>query len=272
VAEVAEVMKRCSKCGAEKPAIIEYFYANKASSDGLQSQCKECRRETHAKRAFDFVSGARERGGGTVYKTCSMCGIEKLATTEFFPINNEASDGLFYWCKECFRDYNAKRRLDPVYKEMERNYQAERRLDPEYRERERDISKAYYKTERGKISKSASKQRYRAKKYSLPRFLTMDSWEKCLQYWQHKCAYCGSSDALEADHFIPLTSKKEPCPGTVIENIVPACKTCNSSKGNKSPYIWASKEALERIKEYFDSLTENELDEDMESQNGDELT
>lgn len=35
-------IKTCTKCGEEKPATLEYFYASKAGKNGLRSSCKTC--------------------------------------------------------------------------------------------------------------------------------------------------------------------------------------------------------------------------------------
>lgn len=46
----AAALKICSKCGRAYPATPAYFYRNRASRDGLRSDCKACRdawREAH---------------------------------------------------------------------------------------------------------------------------------------------------------------------------------------------------------------------------------
>ena len=45
---------------------------------------------------------------------------------------------------------------------------------------------------------------------------------------------------ITADHFIPLIKGGH----TIINNIVPACSHCNSSKQAKMPQEWCSKEQL----------------------------
>lgn len=53
-----------------------------------------------------------------------------------------------------------------------------------------------------------------------------------------KCAYC-SDPATEWDHFHPLIKDKKPS-GYVTEifNLVPCCRNCNSSKGNREWRDW----------------------------------
>lgn len=60
------------------------------------------------------------------------------------------------------------------------------------------------------------------------------AWTKVLGEFNYECAYCGSDDDLEQDHIIPVNDG-----GTYeIENIVPACRRCNSSKGAKDVTVW----------------------------------
>lgn len=48
--------------------------------------------------------------------------------------------------------------------------------------------------------------------------------------WGYKCAYCNCTPtALTQDHVVPVTKGGE----HTISNIVPACQSCNSAKGNR---------------------------------------
>jgi len=49
-----------------------------------------------------------------------------------------------------------------------------------------------------------------------------------------QCEYCGSKEDLSWDHLIPR-SKGGP---DTADNLVLACKSCNSSKGSKGIYQW----------------------------------
>jgi 5-methylcytosine-specific restriction endonuclease McrA len=50
------------------------------------------------------------------------------------------------------------------------------------------------------------------------------------------CAYC-DAPAIGLDHFIPVSKGGESTPG----NLVPACKSCNSSKRDQDPALWVSR-------------------------------
>ena len=63
---------------------------------------------------------------------------------------------------------------------------------------------------------------------------TVEQWLARLAEFGGRCAYCGSTDRIERDHITPLTRG-----GTdFIDNIVPACKSCNAGKHNKLLSEW----------------------------------
>jgi 5-methylcytosine-specific restriction endonuclease McrA len=75
--------------------------------------------------------------------------------------------------------------------------------------------------------------RRRAMKRGLPDTLTRTEWEAIKAAYGNRCAYCGKKQkhSLTQDHVVPLSKRG----GTIRENIVPACKSCNSSKRNNLP-------------------------------------
>jgi 5-methylcytosine-specific restriction endonuclease McrA len=62
---------------------------------------------------------------------------------------------------------------------------------------------------------------------------TAAEWRDKLAAFNGRCAYCGGAGDTK-DHVVPLTRG-----GTnYIDNIVPACRSCNSSKGRKTLEEW----------------------------------
>lgn len=51
---------------------------------------------------------------------------------------------------------------------------------------------------------------------------------------ESNCLYCGAPGPGQADHFAPLSRGGLHC----VENIVPACASCNCSKHAMDPYDW----------------------------------
>lgn len=62
---------------------------------------------------------------------------------------------------------------------------------------------------------------------------TSEQWLTLLDSYHGLCVYCFNK-ATTRDHVIPLSKG-----GTNnIENVVPACRPCNDSKGKKSLFVW----------------------------------
>jgi len=65
------------------------------------------------------------------------------------------------------------------------------------------------------------------------------------------CTYCGSDDKLSLDHLIPISRcGVDPRVGAILnstDNIVCACKKCNSSKGDKDIFEWYRAKMIEDI-------------------------
>lgn len=74
--------------------------------------------------------------------------------------------------------------------------------------------------------------RYNTRKKLLPATLTLEQWEAIKRFYNNCCAYCGRKFVkLTQDHLIPV-SKGGPY---TAQNIVPACRSCNSKKYNNGP-------------------------------------
>lgn len=83
--------------------------------------------------------------------------------------------------------------------------------------------------------------------------LTAEQWEIALAYFDFKCAYCGKESELTKDHLDALKNG-----GTLtFDNVVPACKHCNSSKRDRQWLAWYQKQPFydpkraEKIADYF---------------------
>lgn len=77
----------------------------------------------------------------------------------------------------------------------------------------------------------------RARKANVAYTLTPDQWNNIVGTFKGECCYCGENTKLTQDHFIALSLGGE----WGINNIVPACVCCNSSKHNKDFFEWYPK-------------------------------
>lgn len=243
-------MKQCTKCKEEKPATPEYFRRNKNNKDGLSHQCKACfkvyedeyikRREVREKRIvymneYNYKPGTRDRHN-------------QIAQTPEYKAKQRA----------------LRQRPEQMAKDRARKLTAEakarhRELEqrPEAKARRREQSQ----TPQGKarIARKAAKREGIIRE--LPNTLNKHDVARMTAFWQARCAYCGRHEdvvgRLHLDHFVPVTASH--CPGTVAENMLPACGSCNSSKSDNVPAYWLAKrfgdvvasEIMERIEAYF---------------------
>jgi hypothetical protein len=82
---------------------------------------------------------------------------------------------------------------------------------------------------------------------------TLQAQLKILQKFNGKCAYCQYYEATAWDHIIPEIKGGD----AALNNLVPVCITCNSSKGSKDVLVWLQQQGLEpsqQLQEMFQSL------------------
>jgi len=168
------------------------------------------------------------------FKKCSFCG-------NFFPYTEDyfyhVGPRLQVHCKSCC----IKRSRNHCLKKLSE--------DPEYKNVLCERSDSYYNRNKEKVSARSGKYKkakgykdisaaYRHKRKAASENLiatfTEDEWEVCKESFDNKCAYCGKESILTRDHFVAVTKNGEYAKG----NIVPACVSCNCSKGNKSFLDW----------------------------------
>lgn len=69
-------------------------------------------------------------------------------------------------------------------------------------------------------------------------------WCRLLRRYGSRCAYCGSSGSLTMDHIVPIARGG----WHSIGNVLPACKSCNSSKCDALLIYWRSGRAKARLR------------------------
>jgi len=104
-----------------------------------------------------------------------------------------------------------------------------------------------------------ARQIYRARRRHLREgvlnTLTYEQWKYACEWFDNRCAYCEEKAFLTEDHLRPLSDGG---PRTAL-NIIPACGSCNSSKGPKQAHLWIyehfgmtkGKEIVEKIVAYL---------------------
>lgn len=185
-------------------------------------------------------------------KRCSQCKQYYPATNEYFYANKNTRCKLSSWCKTCQR----KSQHTPEYKKRQHDYEHSshrKELKKQYEQtpQRKQYRQQWEKTRPPKFisikanpSRLEKKRLYdriehhkrRAERQGNKNILTANEWEDILAEFNYSCAYCGKgwheiSGKLAQDHVIPFSRG-----GTYTKNnIVPACRSCNSKKHNKTP-------------------------------------
>ncbi len=280
------VTKRCTRCGVEYPATEDFFSPDKRKPGRVISICKSCRRETSRLYREKNPEKVKERFHRYYHNNVDAMRArrrryyvenreaERASARRYYEANQdkerERIRRYYHANRDKEREYNRRYRIENMEREHERGrqYYAEnveklreknRRYRAENPEKIRELNRRWQANNLDKVALNA--RRRHARKLALPDTLTQEQWLNALEYWQRCCAYCGKqANKLMIEHYVPLTNPA--CPGTVATNIVPACGSCNISKGKRDAVEWLvwkfgetrAHEIQSRILAYFQSI------------------
>lgn len=232
-AHIKKGYKICSKCKEELPANTDHFTSSKRHSYKVGPTCKVCLGGKYTK----WLSVTIEDGR----KYCSGCEEQKPVTDEYFFRDNFSNDGFYSMCKVC--------KSQKTSKWFDKNKEYREEYDRKYYLR----NKEYYSLMHKKFIRenagyeAVANQKRVAMMKKLPNTFTLEDWNKAKEHFNFKCAYCEMVEeeninkfgrGLEQEHVVPL-SKGGPF---TADNIIPACRTCNSSKRDKPMIKWFRKQ------------------------------
>jgi 5-methylcytosine-specific restriction endonuclease McrA len=135
---------------------------------------------------------------------------------------------------------------------VEANLDRKRAMDRAWRKANPDKVNAYNRTTRHRHPDTArgynaryrakhvedhafDESRRRARKRSAPRNdLTLAEWQAIKRHYDYRCVYCQRQmQRLTQDHIQPLSKGGS----HTLQNVVPACLSCNSKKGDRAPLV-----------------------------------
>jgi len=193
---------------------------------------------------------------------CTCCGLYQ--SLDNFPRDKHYASGYKARCKICLNKIRKERRYDYKYEHSPKgiantikyrssdkgklnkaNYGKKWSAIPENREKMREYQlkanktllrklsqKRYYETQNGRAKKREKDIRYKSKRRgSIINDFSNAQWLTQIKLQNGRCFYCKNKIDLTIDHIIPVSKGGE----HTQSNIVAACKSCNSRKGNK---IW----------------------------------
>lgn len=210
-------LKRCTKCGQEFPATIEYFSANRSKKGGLNNWCRPCKHK--ADKEYQSKPEIREKLRSYHREYSKEYRKDEVGLERKRQIN---------------REHMRRRRLDPAKRETDNNRTLEYLKTPAGRASQSRRGQRYAQTERGKANARRQQSKRRAQKLANGGSHTVEDIQ--LQYKSQKglCWWCGEpvGNDYEIDHRLALVRGGSDDAG----NLVISCRPCNRSKGDKLPH------------------------------------
>jgi hypothetical protein len=218
---------------------------NKSLRQRSNRTCIDCQKNTNKKYKITHFELRNERARRWRKKTalqnnknlptekqCNTC-LEWKSAKEFY-VEKYSANGLHGHCIACDKKrqdiYRAKRRK-PIL-----------RKDPELiKQNRRKIKARYKKSIKGKLANTLAQHRREAtlKRVESKNYTPTHVLARFAEF-ENQCVYCGNKEKISIDHFIPISKFG----ADKIENIVPACIKCNSSKNNRNPETWFRSQAF----------------------------
>ena len=237
-ASIADGYKKCCDCGLILPLTEEYFlryYSKRHNKYYYKCHCKECGkirskrwREENRERYKAYYTEQNQSTAGKMadrkYKTTHRAEIR-----DYKAIYRETH-------REEIAEYDRKKRATP--EGAEHANAMTRRWRRNNKEAVAEYNRQYAQEHKDYFVQATQKRQ--ARKKQLASTLTLAEWEAIKAEFEHKCAYCGKPlKCCTQDHFVPLTAGGAYSKG----NIIPACRSCNSSKHNSSFEEWYRKQS-----------------------------
>lgn len=240
--EVKEVLpegyRRCNRCKRVLPETEENFllwWSKRDSKYYFKCHCRECGAESCKRWRADNADRYK-----AYYKEYHQTEQARETRRRYYANHKEeiAERKQRYRAthKAQIAEYARSRRETPEGKEHV--YAMTRRWKAGNKEAVAEYHKRYAAEHKDYFRQAAHKRN--ALKKKLPCTLTLEEWEAIKAEFGYCCAYCGKPlEHFTQDHFIPLSAGG----GYTRDNIIPACKRCNSSKHNSSFTEWYRKQS-----------------------------
>jgi len=220
--------KLCSKCNRELP--VGAFYKKKSGKFGVDAQCKKC-----------YIARV------AAYRATPEGKAKKKAWDQSAKAKASAKE---YWQSPAGKAALKRFRQSPKYKELKARHKKTQRyrdtlLAYKQSAKSKAQDKAYKETPAGKASSLKAQRKHsktekrkasaarcatkRRTQIEILSTLTAEEWIGIKEAFKQRCVYCGEKKPLTMDHIIPVSKGGF----HIKENIVPACRSCNSRKNNK---------------------------------------
>jgi 5-methylcytosine-specific restriction endonuclease McrA len=238
-------------CGKDLP--LDAFGKFKEGKYGRRAKCKKCLAQIEKERRVTRPS-TEEQKEAARRRTKAWAGANPERVKANAKKNYQAHPERAKAAAKAWQNRNPEKRLIAfkvwVRNNPEKAKAASKRWRENNPEKVRDLYKNWVASNRERVRELNRKwytehpehRRFRYEATHNSDF-TFDQWLEILVEFGHKCVYCGHSDVkLTMDHVIPISKGGL----HTKDNIVPACRSCNSKKGAKDPSLF--KFVVQRVK------------------------
>ncbi len=223
-------MKRCTKCGIEKAS--ECFAKNRSAKDGLVVRCRVCRKASDAAYRATPEGKAKCKAANAAWYATPEGRAKKKAYVTAYKDSPEGRAKLKVYSSIWYTAWYAT----PEGKAKAKATAAAYLATPEGNAKAKAAKTIYLATPEGNAKNLAKSAKHRSRKLNAPGpHHTAKQWVDKRAEYDQRCAYCfRKPKRLTLDHVVPLSKGGS----NAISNCVPACATCNSSKGPKDLRVW----------------------------------
>lgn len=200
-------MKKCPKCGESKDT--DQFYVK---SGKLGSYCKPCELEKSRKWRKDNPEKWRESQ-------------KKSKSRPESKERHRIEAGKYYWEN---REVVLEKQKTRKKRNLEFYRKKWRDCYHKNKEKWRESRREYKRNNKDKVLFHCHLRR--ARKLAASGNCTLNQLKARFDYHGNRCYYCGKGGKMTMEHRIPLSRGGANWPA----NIVPACVSCNCSKGGKT--------------------------------------
>ena len=174
--------------------------------------------------------------------------MKELDVSNFYIQNKTNKKGDIYtyyppYCKQCYIEKSDKWQKDNKERHAE-CVKIRYHNNKEYREYKINMAKYQvitgYREKWEKLNRDKligySKKRQSTKMHTI----TQQEWDDCLNFFNDSCAYCGMTLKEHVDMYNQILHKEhvDSNGNNGIENCIPACRRCNSSKNTRDMHEW----------------------------------
>lgn len=215
----------CTRCKRE--LLLSSFGKSKTGKYGVVSRCRECMAIGESERRKTPKAIAR-------IAAWKLTDSAKASRRRSNHTPNAIAATKRYHQTRAYKDAANARRKTPEYRayvkmlHQKANYKAAIKRffqSP----KGRAWTKAWRQTPAGQASAARNRYKWRTNLRATLNSLTAEEWDAIMKRYKHRCVYCGEKKPLTMDHIIPLSKGGQ----HTKENIVPACRSCNSAKADR---------------------------------------